>query len=246
MSEFTDQRNEHVAFVEARVPAGRPHSPYSWTMPDRRHLLTDVSWFQVLASALAAVTAAWIASKLGVAGTLVGAALGSFVVTLSSAVYSNTLHQGRTLLIQTERGTVIERQVEGGEVSDAFSEAKELDSPVVGAQFVDQKPRLRWKAIIVTTVIVLAIALAGITTYELVTKHPLGGSVGGTTLGDTFGSGPRDRPTKNPATTTPTRSATTVPTTSAPPTTPPTTAVTTGPTPPTTPTATAPTTVPPG
>lgn len=215
-------------------------------MPDRRRFLPDVSWFQVLASALAAVTAAWIASKLGVAGTLVGAALGSFVVTLSSAVYSNTLHQGRTMLIQTERGTVIERQVQDGEVSDAFSEAKELDSPVVGAQFVDQKPRLRWKAIIATTVIVLAIALTGITTYELVIKHPLGDHGGGTTIGDTFGSGPRDRPTKNPATTTPTNPTTTVPTTSAPPT----TSLTTGPTPPTTPTATAtptsPTTVPPG
>ena len=214
-------------------------------MPNRRRFITDVSWFQVLASALAAVTAAWIASKLSISGTLVGAALGSFVVTLSSAFYSKTLHRGRTMLIQTERGTVIERHVEDGEVSDAFSEAKDADGPVVGAQFVDEKPELRWKTIIATTVIVLAIALAGITAYELVVKHPLSDSGGGTTLGDTFGSGTKDKPTTPPATTAPTDPATTVPTTAAPATTNPTTAPTTGPTSPTTPTATA-TTVPPG
>lgn len=209
-------------------------------MPNRRRFLTDVSWFQVVASALAAVTAAWIGSKLGISGTLVGAALGSFVVTLSSAFYSKTLHRGRTMLIQTERGTVIERHVEDGEVSDAFSEAKDADSPVVGAQFVDEKPKLRWKAIVATTVIVLAIALGGIYAYELVVKHPLGDSGGGTTLGDTFGRGPKDEPTTPPATTAPTDPATTVPTTTAP-----TTAPTTTPTP-TTPTGTATTTVPPG
>lgn len=215
-------------------------------MPNRRRFLPDVSWFQVVASALAAVTAAWIASKLGISGTIVGAALGSFVVTLSSAFYSNTLHRGRTMLIQTERGTVIERHVEDGEVADAFSEAKDADGPVVGAQFVDEKPKLRWKAIIATTVIVLAIALAGITAYELVVKHPLGDSGGGTTLGDTFGRGPKDKPTTPPATTAPTDPATTVPTTTAPPTTAPTTTPTTTPTPTGIPTGTAPTTVPPG
>lgn len=174
-------------------------------MPDRRGPLRDISWFQVVASALAAVTAAWIASKLGIAGTLIGAALGSFVVTLSSAFYSNTLHRGRTLLIQTDRGTVIERKVEHGEVSEAFSEAEDVDGHVVGAQFVEQNPRLRWKTIIATTVIVLAISMAGITTYELIAKHPLGDSGGGTTLGDTFGKGPKD----TPATSTPTKTSAT-------------------------------------
>ena len=212
-------------------------------MSKRRHLFSDVSWFQVVASALAAVTAAWIASRLGVAGTLVGAALGSFVVTLSSAFYSRTLDHGRTLLIQTERGTVIERLVDTGEVSDAFSEAKEIDSPVVGAHFVDDKPKLHWKTIIVTTAIVLAIALAAITAYELIVKHPLGDSGGGTTIGDTFGRGTNDQPTKAPATTTPTDRTTTVPTTSAPTTTPPTTGPTQTTT--TTPTDTATTTTPP-
>lgn len=198
-------------------------------MSKRRRLLNGISLFQIIASALAAVVAAWIASKLGVAGTLIGAALGSFVVTLSTAFFTNTLHHGRTLLIQTERGTVIERHVEEGEVSDAFSEAKDVDSPVVGAHFIDDKPRMHWKTMLATTAIVLAIALAAITTYEVFAKHPLGDSDGGTTLGDTFGRGPKDQPTA----TTPTERATTPPTTTATPTEPTVTATET--------TATAPT-----
>lgn len=189
-------------------------------MSQRRGLISEISWFQVVASALAAVTAAWIASRLGVAGTLIGAALGSFVVTLSTAFYNRTLDHGRTLLIQTERGTMIERHVDEGEVSDAFNEASDVDSPVVGAQFVDEEPRLRWKSIIVTTLIVLGVALAGITTYEVIAKHPLGDSGGGTTIGDTFGSGPKDEPEEpdpaDTATTPPPTTATTTPTAPTP------------------------------
>lgn len=211
-------------------------------MTNRRGPLSDISWFQVVASALAAVTAAWIASQLGVAGTLIGAALGSFVVTLSSAFYSNTLHKGRTLLIQTERGTVIERHVEEGEVSDAFSEAEEVDGHVVGAQFVEDKPRLHWKTILTTTVIVLVIAMAAITGYELITNHPLGDSGGGTTIGDTFGKGPKDTPATTTPTETPTTATTTTPTTTDSPTA--TTPTDTATTEPTNPTDTATTTAP--
>lgn len=179
----------------------------------------DISWFQVFASALAAVTAAWIASKLGVAGTLIGAALGSFVFTLSSAFYSKTLHHGRTLLVQTEHGTVIERHVEPGEVSEAIDEVKDADGEVVGAEFVDDdKAGLSWKTILATTAIVLALAMAAITGYELITKQTLGGA-SGTTIGHTVGQGSKPAPaTPSPGsdpTTPPTRptgTTTTVPT----------------------------------
>lgn len=176
-----------------------------------RGLLSEISWFQVAASVLAAVTAAFIASRLGVAGTLVGAALGSFVVTISSAFYGRTLHHGRTLLIQTERGTTIERHVDEGEVQSALDEAEDVDSPAQSARFVDEDRRLHWKTILVTTAIVLALALAAISAYELVSGRTLDGS-GGTTIGDTFGG---SREPKDPApteTTPPTATATDTPT----------------------------------
>jgi hypothetical protein len=183
-----------------------------------RRFLGEISWFQVVASVLAAVTAAWIASKLGVAGTLIGAALGSFVVTISTAFYSLTLDHGRTLLIQTESGTMIERHVEDGEVQSALEEVAELDSPARGAQFVDDKPGLHWRTIVLTSVVVLAIALAAISTYELVSGRTLEGS-DGTTIGDTFGGSSGDSdPGPDPTTTTPTtptKPPTTTPTPSA-------------------------------
>jgi hypothetical protein len=181
-------------------------------MSKRRGLLGEVSWLQLIASVLAAVTAAWIASRLGVAGTLIGAALGSFVVTISSAFYGRTLDHTRTLLIQTESGTVIERHVEEGEVREALDEAADVDSAARGARFVDDKPRLHWKTIIVTAVVVLSLALAAISTYELISGRTLDGDRG-TTIGDTFG-GDRDKPDPKP---TPSETATTtVPTTPTP------------------------------
>ncbi len=201
-------------------------------MSRRRGFLGEVSWFQLAASVLAAVTAAWIASSLGVAGTLVGAAVGSAVVTLTSAFYARTLDKGRTLLVTTASGTVIQRRVEeDGEIAETLDQAAE-EAPVKRAEFVPDEPapRLHWKTIAVTTVVVLALALAAISTYELVTGETLDGSKG-TTIGDTLGgdkgkpepSDPTTEPTTTPTptgtTTTPTPTATT-PTPSATATTP--------------------------
>lgn len=180
----------------------------------RRHgLLGEVSWFQLAASVLAAVTAAWIASSLGVAGTLVGAALGSAVVTLTSAFYARTLDKGRTLLVTTASGTVIQRRVdEDGEIAEALDQAAE-EAPVKSAEFVPDEtaPRLHWKTIAVTSVVVLVLALAAISAFELITGNQLDGSKG-TTIGSTIsggngGSRPGDKATD--PTTTPTPAATT-------------------------------------
>jgi hypothetical protein len=203
-------------------------------MSRRRGFLGEVSWFQLAASVLAAVTAAWIASSLGVAGTLVGAALGSAIVTVTSAFYARTLDKGRTLLVTTASGTVIQRRVdEDGEIAETLDQAAE-DAPVKKAEFVPDEaaPRLHWKTIVVTTVVVLALALAAISTYELVTGNTLDGSKG-TTIGDTFG-GEKGKPEPSDPTTDPTTppTETTQPTTPTPtPTTPTPTATATTPTP---------------
>lgn len=182
-------------------------------MSRRRGLLGEVSWFQVAASVLAAVTAAWIASRLGVAGTIVGAALGSAVVTITTAVYGRTLDKGATLLVTTSTGTIIQRRVEeDGDIAETMEQAAEVDSPVERAEIVadETKARLHWKTIAVTTVVVLALALAAISAYELVSGRTLDGSRG-TTLGDTFG-GRKGKPEPTRSTTTPTPEPTVTPT----------------------------------
>lgn len=195
-----------------------------------------MSWFQLAASVLAAVTAAWIASSLGVAGTLVGAAVASAVVTLTSAFYARTLDKGRTLLVTTASGTVIQRRVEeDGEIAETLDQAAE-EAPVKSAEFVpdESAPRLHWKTIVVTTVVVLALALAAISTYELVAGRTLDGSKG-TTIGDTLG-GDKGKPEPSDPTTEPTTTQPTTPPTTTP------APTTTTPTP--TPSATTPTPTP--
>ncbi|MFC5678492.1 hypothetical protein [Aeromicrobium endophyticum] len=159
-------------------------------MSRRPGFLAEVSWLQVAVSALAAVTAAWIASSLGVAGTLIGAALGSSVVTISSAFYGRTLDKGKTLIVQTAGGTVVQKAVDEGEIAEAFEQAEEVGgSPVTGAQVVeDEKPRrLHWKTITATTVLVLAIAVGLMGAYEAVTGDAYGNRSDNPRIGKIFG-----------------------------------------------------------
>ncbi len=53
---------------------------------DRRRI--EVNWVQSMAGAFAAVTSAVLLSTVGVAGTVIGAAIGSVVATVGGAVYS--------------------------------------------------------------------------------------------------------------------------------------------------------------
>lgn len=186
----------------------------------RRRLLGDVSWLQLLAGALAAMIAAWAAGQLGVTGTIIGAALGSLVATVSTAFFHRTLEGGRTLLIQTERGTLIERHLDDGEsVTEAFDEVADVASQPRGARVVDDRPRLHWRTIMVTSLVVLALAMAAISTYELVVGRTWGGNDPGSTIGDTFGGGSQgDEPSPSPSTATPVPTPTVATPTVIPPT----------------------------
>lgn len=190
-------------------------------MSQRRGLFAEISWFQVAASVLAAVTSAWIASSLGVAGTLIGAALGSFVVTISSAFYARTLDKGKTLIVQTASGTIVEKDVQDGEISAAFDEVAEVDhSPVARAEIVEGTPRrLHWKTIIATAVIVLGISLAAMGAYEVVTNNAFGADRDNPRIGNPFGGSsqssdddsdptPTPKPSSSPTASKPTPSAT--------------------------------------
>lgn len=184
-------------------------------MSKRPGLFSEISWFQVAASVLAAVTAAWIASSLGVAGTLIGAALGSFVVTISTAFYGRTLDKGKTLIVQTAAGTTVEQTLVDGEIAEAIREVEELDhSPVRRAEVVDGGPRrLHWKTILATTAVVLGLSVAAMGAYELVTDDSFGAS-DNARIGNPFGSSdgsvdPTPTPSADESATTPTPSATT-------------------------------------
>ena len=63
----------------------------------------QISVGQVAASSLAAVSAAVVCSYFGVAGTVIGTAVASFVATVGSALYSYSLRRTRVRLRQLHR-----------------------------------------------------------------------------------------------------------------------------------------------
>lgn len=218
-----------------------------------KKFLGDLSVLQVFAGALAAMTAAWLASKLGVAGTIIGAAVGSMVASISTALYMNTLSKGRTLLV-TESGTVIQQTVTDeprttvvhGETEitapvDASGEPGEIpDGPTLAAPGTGRLDgvlavlrHLRWRTVAILTGAILALSLVGIAAFELASGQSFGNAENsGIVRPGSPGASPApSRPAPEPTTTptTPTTAPTTVPTVT--PSTEPTTEPSAGPTP---------------
>lgn len=76
---------------------------------------------QVAASALAACSASIVASYLGVAGTVIGAAVGSVVATTGAAIWSHLFRTGGDKIKQTllVNGQPVEVEVDRGEMAEA-------------------------------------------------------------------------------------------------------------------------------
>lgn len=174
-----------------------------------------LSWFQVIAGALAAMTSAWIASTLGVAGTIIGAAVGSLVATITAALYANTLDRSRTLIVRTDSGTIVETEAEPGETVAALEAVRDATgSQIRGAEVVDEPRRIHWKTVLVTSIAVLALSFGAMGAYELVTGNSYGSSTDNARIGNPFGGPsstgssttdePDDEPTDSPTPTEPT------------------------------------------
>ena len=66
----------------------------------------EIDWVKTVAGALAAVSSAVLLSTLGAAGTIIGAALGSLLVTVGSALYGQGLERSRRRLAQAQSSAV--------------------------------------------------------------------------------------------------------------------------------------------
>lgn len=202
----------------------------------RKSPLSGLSWLQLIAGALAAMTSAWVASYLGVAGTIIGAAVGSLVASIASALYVRGLD--RTTTVITQSGSVVSRlkvaDGNGVEESDV-AVADEAEEVVEDAPSRD----FPWKRVLTWTVAGLATALLVIGGYELATGSSFGNADNptiGRSWSDDGGSSTqkddrRDSPDRETAPTPepsdgatqapPTDDPTTAPTTPAPTTAPP-------------------------
>jgi hypothetical protein len=178
---------------------------------------SGVSAFQVVGSALAAVTAAVFASHFGVGGTVTGAAVGSVIATTATAIYTNSLRRAneKLLTLRVLEGRVPRRS---GPADPSVAEPADGATGVMGgsevtasvpattASTASTAAHRRW--VMAATVLgVFLIAMATVTVVELAAGRPLsslfggGHDKGGTSVGGVLGGGgaPVTRPSPTPS-----------------------------------------------
>ncbi|RBY79809.1 hypothetical protein DQ238_09210 [Geodermatophilus sp. TF02-6] len=188
---------------------------------------SQLSAVQVTAGALAAVSSAVAMSFFGVAGTLIGAALASVISTVSAALYSESLNRTGQRLRRgrTQRpGASAEQPAPAAAPATRALPVQRPPAPgaaatpttrVLPAHLDPRRPPVRrracWVRVAAYAIGVFAIAMAVVTTVELVGQKPVSALVGGsdtsgttTTIGAlTNASSSRDSTPTSPDTTTP-------------------------------------------
>jgi hypothetical protein len=186
------------------------------------------------------VSAAVVASFLGIGGTLVGAALGSIVASIGGALYSHSFQRAGYRLGETKvLAVVTSRRGDEPDPGPADVPVIEADAdhppyaetaPVEEAEGLPQPGplpppggrvprRLSWKGALALTCVAFLVALAAIQSVELLIGRPLSGGSGGTTISHLVSPKSGTHKTPEPAsspgstlTSTPTSTPTGVPT----------------------------------
>lgn len=166
--------------------AGGPGAPKPPTEDDGTTGFLGLSLPQLLGGAGAAVSSAVVASYLGVAGTLIGAALGSIVSTVSAALYTNWAETAHGRLPTARRVAVIDGSRRGDSSEPVPSTAR--GPVVITAGRAGRKRRLR--RLIAGAVAVFVLAIGVVTAIELGLGHPVSGQEqrGGTSIGNVVGT----------------------------------------------------------
>lgn len=150
----------------------------------------QIEWSRVIAGALAAVVSAVVLSTLGAAGTLIGAAIGSTVATVGSALFTQGIVSSRRRLADAQAavthkvGTV---QAEG-RVADPEEENDEAAIETAPVGWRARLAQLPWPRVLLVSLLVFVVAMVAITVFELIAGRSVssitGGSDGtGTTIG---------------------------------------------------------------
>jgi len=179
--------------------------------PDR--ILSGINFPKVIAGTLAAVSAAVVGSFLGVAGTLIGAAVASIVGSVGTEIYERSLHRGAKKL-QTLAPSFIKAPAAVGTPSVAA--ATEEDRPSHTIPEPARTRQIRWGRAVMIAGALFVLAMGSITVAELLTGKSVesavgGSSSGGTTVGSILSGDEKPTPTPSTApSTAPTEEGTTV------------------------------------
>jgi len=126
---------------------------------------------QVLASGLAAASATVAASYFGVAGTVIGAALGSVISVVGGAIYTYSIRQTRNRVRQTLDVAVSQRfSVRSPSVADRQPLPARLRSAL---------PALNPRRLALVAAGLFLLVLAATTGFELASGQPLAATVSG-------------------------------------------------------------------
>ena len=142
---------------------------------------------QILAAALAAVTAALLGSTIGVAGTVVGAGLASVITTVGGELYLRSLRRTREAARRARLVLATSGMRRRGPLDPAEQPTVQLPRPVPGRTEppqlegppADDEPgrlrKLRWPLIIGTSAVAFTVAILAIVGIESATGTPYGG-----------------------------------------------------------------------
>jgi hypothetical protein len=177
--------------------------------PDR--VLSGIDISKTIAGALAAVCAAVIGSFLGVAGTLVGAAVASIIGSVGTELWARSIRRGHAKLQATVAPAFVKAPAAVGTPEVAAAGEDELPSHTVPEAPPKQ---IRWKRVWLLAGAVFVLAMGALTVFEVISGESVASAVGNSTgAKSTFGG------ILNPGTSATTPAVTTTPTPTATPTT---------------------------
>jgi hypothetical protein len=164
----------------------------------------EIDWLRTVAGALAAVSSAVALSTLGAAGTIIGAALGSVIITFGGALYGHGLNQSRRRLAEAQTLTLRKVGIAQAEVRRAnrtqgdetavdahlthaderLDEAKEdldalADEPAEPG-WRERLAVLPWKRIALIAAGLFAATVLAITAFEILAGRSVSSITGGT------------------------------------------------------------------
>ncbi len=138
-----------------------------------------IDWPATFAGAGAAVTVAVLLSTLGAAGTLIGAALGSVVATVSTALYKQGIESSRRRVAEVQ-AAALEREAAQAHRHSESSEVSTGEIPVPPAPAGNRWAALPWKRLAVLAAVVFLIAVVVISAIELIAGKSVSSITGGT------------------------------------------------------------------
>jgi hypothetical protein len=140
---------------------------------------------KTLAGALAAVCAAVIGSFLGVAGTLIGAAVASIIGSVGTEIYHRSIRRGTQRLQETLAPAFVKAPAAVGTPEVAAATDEDSPSHTVPEEERPVGKKLRWGRIAAAAGILFVVAMGSLTLVELMAGKSVASMVGGSSSGTT-------------------------------------------------------------